>query len=414
MLKNYFILALRNLKRDFFYNSMNILGLTIGISSSLLLLMYVIDDLSYDRYHENHENIYRIGTHITETDDAFSWSVCPYPMAPQVKEDFPQVKEFVRLTGSGATWYKYGDIQFVEEDIVYADSSVFEVFTYPLLLGDPESALKEPNTIVISESMANKYFGDEDPLGKIIEREGERSYEVTGVMKDVPRNSHIRFDAMLSGSSLPADFGSWGNYGVFTYVELQDGFSGEQLDELLPEIYEKYQAEIFKNIGITMEYESMPITKIHLHSTFEGEPVPVGNMTYIYIFSAVIVLMLIIASINYMNLAIARSVRRAREVGIRKVVGSGKGNLIGQFLTESTSHAIIAMIISFLVVFMLIPFFNSISGRDLEVNFLFRPGIIASLVGMTALVGIVGGSYPAFYLSSFNPIRVFESYVQYW
>ena len=203
MIRNFFLLALRNLKRDMFYNLMNILGLTIGISSSLLLLMYVIDDLSYDKYHENHENIYRIGTHISEPDDAFSWSVCPYPMAPQLKEDFPQVKEFVRINGAGRSWFKNGEILFVEENIMYADSSVFEVFTYPLLQGDPKTALTQPNTIVISKSMADKYFGDEDPMGKVLEREGERTYEVTGVMKDVPKNSHIRFDALLSGSSLP-------------------------------------------------------------------------------------------------------------------------------------------------------------------------------------------------------------------
>lgn len=408
MLKNYFILAFRNLKRDIFYNLINILGLTIGISSSMLLLMYVIDDLSYDRYNENHRNIYRIGSHISEPDDAFSWSVCPYPMAPQLKEDFPRVKEFVRITNSGTSWYKYEDIKFIEENIYFADSSVFRVFTWPLIVGDPETALTEPNAIVITESMARKYFGNEDPLGKVIEREGERSYEVTGVMKDIPKNSHIRINALLSGSSLPNPFGSWGNYGVYTYVLLQEGTGGNEFNDLLPQIFDNYQAEIFNRYNIKIRYEALPVARIHLHSTFEGEPVPVGNMTYIYIFSAVIVLMLIIASINYMNLAVARSVRRAREVGIRKVVGSGKGNLIGQFLTESVAHSLIAMLLSLLVVFVLMPYFNNISGKELDTKYLFQPEILLSLVVMTLLVGIVGGSYPAFYLSSFNPIKVLK------
>lgn len=408
MFKNYILIALRNLRRDLLYNIINIAGLTIGISASLLLFMYVLDDLSYDKFHENHENIYRIGSRISEPDDAFNWGVCPYPMAPQLKEEFPQVKEYLRLTGSGRTWYKYDDTRFVEEEIYYADSTVFDVLTLPLVQGNEKSALNEPNTIVLSQSMAEKYFGRQDPVGKIIEREGDRSYEVTGVMEDIPANSHIRFDALISGSSLPAEFGSWGNYGVFTYVVLQDGFSGKQFDELLPEIYKKYQAEIFERMGIKIEYRAMPITDIHLHSDYEGEPEPLGNMTYIYIFSAVILLMLVLASINYMNLAIARSIRRAREVGIRKVMGAGKGNLIGQFITESISHSIVAMLLSLLIVYNLLPSFNSISGKELPTELVFQPFVLLSLLGMTLLVGIVGGSYPAFYLSRFNPIRVLK------
>lgn len=408
MIKNYILIAFRNLKRDATYNIINIIGLTIGISSSLLLLMYIMDDLSYDKFHENHENIYRIGSRISEPDDAFNWSVCPYPMAPQLKEEFPQVKEFLRITGSGRTWYEYEDTRFIEEDIFYADSSVFDVFTINLLQGKKETALDRPNTIVLTQSMADKYFGDENPIGKIIEREGDRAYEVSGVMEDVPANSHIRFDALISGSSLPADFGSWGNYGVFTYVVLQDGFSGEEFDKLLPTIYDKYQSEIFERMGINIEYEAMPITRIHLHSDYEGEPEPLGNMTYIYIFSAVIFLMLVLASVNYMNLAIARSVRRAREVGIRKVVGAGKGNLVGQFITESISHSFIAMLLSLIIVYSFLPFFNNISGKEMTADLLLNPIIIFSLTGMMVLVGLIGGSYPAFYLSLFNPVRVLK------
>ncbi|MBE0655134.1 MAG: ABC transporter permease, partial [Bacteroidales bacterium] len=408
MIKNFILIAIRNLRRDAFYNAINILGLTIGISSGLLLLMYVFDDLSYDKFHKNHENICRIGSRISEPDDAFSWSICPYPMAPQLKEDFPQVKEFLRLTQTGRTWYKYEEARFIEEKIYYADSSVFNVFTLPLVKGNAENALVRPNTMVLSESMAEKYFGDSDPMGKTIEREGERAYEITGVMKDLPTNTHIRFDGLISVTSLPSDFGSWGNYGVFTYVLLQDGFSGQQFDELLPQIFEKYQSEIFSRMGIEISYEAMPITRIHLRSDFEGEPEPLGNMMYIYIFSAVILLILILASINYMNLAVARSIRRAREVGIRKVVGSGKGNLVGQFITESVAHAFISMILSMLVVFMALPFFNNISGKTMSPEFILQPSILASLLGMTLLVGIVGGSYPAFYLSSFNPVKVLK------
>lgn len=408
MLKNFILIAVRNLRRDLLYNVINIGGLIIGISASLLLLMYILDDLSFDRFHKGHEKIYRIGSRISEPDDAFNWNVCPYPMGPKLKEDFPQVKEFVRLSGAGLGWFRYEDIRFIENDVFYADSFVFEVFTFPLLQGDPEKALVRPNTIVLTESMAQKYFGNGDPVGEVLKREGGQNYEITGVMEDVPANSHIRFDALMSASSLPEDYGSWGNYGVFTYVLLDDGVSGEDFDKLLPSIYENYQKDIFERLNIKIRYEAMPIARIHLHSDYEGEPEPMGNMTYIYIFSAAIILMILLAAINYMNLAVARSVRRAREVGIRKVAGSGKAELIGQFLTESLSHAIIAMILSLGIVYLLIPFFNTISGKELGQSLIFNPIILLMILGLAIVIGIIGGSYPAFYLSSFNPVRVLK------
>ncbi|MFW5821454.1 MAG: ABC transporter permease [Bacteroidota bacterium] len=408
MLQNFIIIAFRNLRRDMLYNIINIGGLIVGISASLLLLMYIIDEMSYDRFHENHENIYRIGSRISEPDDAFNWNVCPFPMAPRLIEDFPQVKEFVRLTNSGISWYRYEELRFTENDIYFADSSVFDVFTFPFLQGDPDKSLVRPNTIVLTESMARKYFGDEDPVGKTLEREGNRNYEITGVMKNIPENSHIRFDALISASSLPENFGSWGNYGVFTYVVLNENFTGKDFDKLLPSVYDNYQAEIFERLNIKIRYEAMPIASIHLHSDYEGEPEPMGNMIYIYIFSAAIILMMILVAINYMNLAVARSVRRAREVGIRKVAGSGKAELIGQFLTESLFHALIAMILSLGVVYFLIPFFNTISGKELGQELIFSPGVLLILLGITIIIGIIGGSYPAFYLSSFNPVRVLK------
>jgi putative ABC transport system permease protein len=413
MLRNFVIIALRNLRRDFYYNFINILGLTIGISSGLLLLMFILDDLSYDRFHRNHENIYRIGSRIQEPDDAFSWAVCPFPMAPQLKEEYPQVKDYLRMVQAGRNWYRYGDgDQYIENKVFYADSTFFSVFSYELLSGNAGEALNRPNTMVLTKSMAEKYFGNEDPVGKVLQREGDRSYEITGVMSDVPRNTHIRFDALITSLSIPRQFGSWGTFGVYTYVVLEEGTPQAGFEALLPSIYEKYQTEIFKRMGIAIRYEALPIARIHLFSDFEGEPEPLGSMSYIYIFLAVIVLMLLLASLNYMNLAVARSMRRNREVVIRKVVGADRRGIVLQFLTESMAHAGIAMLVSLLAVYLVLPFFGRISGKLFDPAFIFQPEVLLSLAGLALITGLAGGSYPAFYLARFNPIGVLQARVR--
>lgn len=409
MFKNLIKIAFRIIRKDFSYSLINILGLTIGITSSIFILLYILDELSYDNYHENGKNIYRVISHISEPDDEFTWVVAQVPFAPQVKEDYPEVLESIRFIPEGRTLFKHNDIKFYEEDVYYADSAVFGVFTYNLFKGNPVTALIEPNTIVLTETFAQRYFGNEDPMGQSIETAGGESYMITGIMKDVPRNSHFRFDALISRRTLPEDYArSWGNFGVYTYILLQDGTDAIAFQEKIQEMYDKFMAEIFERIGIKIEYILQPIADIHLHSVGEGESEQTGNVTYLYIFGIIGIFMLVIASINYMNLATARSSRRAREVGLRKVVGSNRGLLISQFLTESTVLSVVSLIFSIILVFLLLPMFNLISGKFIQPNFIANPLVLISFLGIVIFVGIFGGSYPAFYLSRFNPAIIIK------
>jgi len=371
MLRSLILVALRNIRRDVTYSLINIIGLTIGITGSLILILYVFDDLSYDRYHEKSGRIYRISSRISEPDDAFNWSVTQVPLAPQLKADYPEVEEATRFIQSGRHLYGYEDKEFFEEEVSFADSNVFNVFDYEWIEGDPETALKEPNSIVLTRSFAERYFGSGSPLGKELTREDDRSFNVTGLIEDLPHNTNYTFSALASRNTLPEDYGNWGSFHIFTYVLLQEGSDHEVFEAKLPELYANHMAEIFERMGIKIVYDVLPITWIHLHSDFQGEPVPVGNMSYVHIFIAIIALMLLIASMNYMNLATARSTKRSKEIGIRKVAGSSRKSLIRQFLVESFTLTLFSLLISILLVYLLLPAFNNIAGKSIGPEYLF-------------------------------------------
>ena len=407
MFKNLILIAFRNIRKDIGYSIINILGLTLGIASALFLIIYVADELSYDRYHEKADRIFRVSTTITETDDQFTWIMAQIPFGQQVKEDYPEIEASVRFFNFNRNLVKYEDKEFMEENFVYADSTVFDVFTFQFVYGTPHSALTEPNTIVLTRTVANKYFGSGDPVGKSL-TSGNNAYRVTGVIADLPRNSHYRYDALVSRTSLPAQMGSWGNFGVFTYLLLPGDINITEFEEKINGMYDKYMAEIFERMNIKIVYHLEPITSIHLHSTNANEPEPTGSIAYVYIFVAVAFFLILIAAMNYMNLATARSIRRAREVGLRKVLGSKRSGLIFQFLAESAALTIIALIISLGVVALLLPEFNKLAGKYFEINVLFTPLVIASIFGIVLITGILGGSYPAFYLSRFSPVKVLK------
>ncbi|MGF1587588.1 MAG: ABC transporter permease [Bacteroidales bacterium] len=407
MFKNLILIAFRNIRKDIGYSTINILGLTLGIASALFLIIYVADELSYDRYHEKADRIYRVSTTITETDDQFTWIMAQIPFGQQVKEDYPEIEASVRFFNFNRSLFKYEDKEFMEEDFVYADSTVFDVFSYQFIYGSPHSALTEPNAVVLTSTVANRYFGSGDPVGKSL-TSGTNAYRVTGVIADLPRNSHYRYDALISRTSLPAQMGSWGNFGVFTYLLLPEDINITEFEEKINGMYDKYMAEIFERMNIKIVYHLEPITSIHLHSTNADEPEPTGSIAYVYIFMAVAFFLILIAAMNYMNLATARSIRRAREVGLRKVLGSNRSGLIFQFLAESAALTIIALIISLGVVALLLPEFNKLAGKYFEINVLFTPLVIASIFGIVLITGILGGSYPAFYLSRFSPVKVLK------
>jgi putative ABC transport system permease protein len=409
MLKNLLKISFRTILKDKTYSLINITGLTIGITCSLFLLMYILHEVSYDRYHENARNIYRVVSNIKETDNAFTWAVAQIPLAEELRDNYPEVKDAVRFFATGRTLYKNGESQFYEEGFYLADSTVFEVFTYPFLYGDPETALDNPFSIVLTEKTAKRYFSDpSEAVGQSIQNQQKEEFKITGVMKDIPLNSHFIFDGLISRSTRRDFSGSWGNFGVFTYVQLPEGYQLSKMYASLDSVIKQKVDPIFAEFGIKIKYELQPILDIHLYSKIQDEAEAGGDISYIYIFASVAAFMLIIACINYMNLATARSVNRAREVGVRKVMGSQRRQLIAQFITESVVIALIAMLLSMLLIYALLPAFNGLANKSLPFSFILQGPVILSLLGIVLFVGIVGGSYPAFYLSGFNPVKVLK------
>ena len=389
----------------------NILGLSMGITCSLFLTFYVLDELSYDKFHEKGKDLYRVVTHITEVDNEFTWAVAQTPFAPTVKDDYPEVTAYTRVSGAGRLMFKKGSENMYEEDITYADSAFFDLFSFRFLQGDPVTCLYEPNAIVLTRDLAIKYFNKTDVVGETLVGEN-LTYKVTGVIENIPKNSHINnLSGLISFHTLQGNrlTGSWGNFGVSTYIYTPALTDVAAFEEKLQQVYDDYCAEIFEQYGIKFRYELQNVRDIHLYSKIGSEAETNGDIAYVYIFSAVALFILLIASINYMNLATARSLKRAREVGIRKVMGSVRSQLIAQFLIESVVFTLIALVISLIVVVILLPFFNSFLEKSLEISYLLQPNMVLILVGILLFVGILSGIYPAFFLSSFKPVDVLKT-----
>jgi putative ABC transport system permease protein len=409
MLKNLLTIAIRNIRKDKTYSFINILGLTIGITCSMFLLMYIKDELSFDRYNVNGENIYRIISNIKEPDNEFTWAVAQIPLAEELRDNYPEVKNAVRFFGTGRELYRQGEQEFYEDDFFLADSTAFDMFTHEFIKGDPATALDAPFAIVLTESTAKKYFGSAaDAYNQSLQNESKEEFKVTGVIRDVPLNSHFRFDALISENTRPRRQGSWGNFGVFTYIQLPEHYDLSKMQKSLDKIIKERVDPIFAQYKITIGYEMQKITDIHLHSKIQDEAEEGGDIGNLYVFGAVAIFMLILASINYMNLATARSVNRAKEVGIRKVMGSQRRQLIAQFITESVVLAFMALIVSMILIYAFLPGFNTLSNKSLSFGYILQPAVIFSLLGIVVFVGVVGGSYPAFYLSGFNPVSVLK------
>ncbi len=399
--------TLRYIFRHFGYSLLNIAGLTLGITSALFLIVYAANEISYDRYHEKADRIYRVSSTITEPDDEFTWIVAQIPFGPQVAQDYPEVQSYVRFIPMGNTLVKYEDKEFNEENFNYVDSTLFDIFTFKVLRGEVKTALIEPNKIVLTRTVAARYFGDADPIGKTLTTK-ERAFEVTGVIEDVPFNSHFSFDAVASRNNLPKELGSWGNFGVFTYLLFPENTDIKAFEHKIQGMYDKYMKPIFESMGIKIEYQLEPLTRIHLYSTNAMEPEPTGSITYVYIFAIVAVFLVLIAAMNYINLATARSAKRAREVGLRKVVGSERGPIIMQFLTESVIFTFIALVFSLILLVVLLPKFNELAGRNFDLHAVFSLMNLLAAFGILLLVGIIGGSYPAFFLSRYEAVTVLK------
>lgn len=408
--KNIFLVSWRNLVRDRFYALINITGLTIGMVSSLFLLIYVMDELSYDRYHKNSDNIYRVISDIKESDNAFTWPSSPVPLAGELVEKEKGVKNAVRFLRTGRTMYRRNNKEFYEERIFLADSTVFDTFNWKFIAGDPSTALDEPSSIVLTQRTAAKYFDNPlEGIGQQIQNQENETLTITGVLNDVPDNSHFRFDGLISMSTKRGDLSTnWGRLGAFTYLELADGVDARDLRPALDSIVSQRLDPIFESRGITTKLSLQPITSIHLHSKLADEAEGGGDISYIYVFSAVAVLILVIACINYMNLTTARSMGRIREVGIRKVVGSLRHQLISQFLFESVCLSFVAFGVTILLIYLLLPGFNFLSNKSIDFAAIMNVPVMIVFVVVTILVGLISGSYPALYLSAFKPADVLK------
>jgi putative ABC transport system permease protein len=418
MFKNYLITAWRNIVKDKFYTLLNILGLAIGLTAAIFIFLYVVDELTYDQSHVNYKRIYRLESHfvINGKDDLFA--ATQVPLGPTLKDEFPEIEEYVRFAPTGTLFFKYDDREFQEDSIVYADSTLFRVFTHPVLKGDPNTMLNRPYTIVMTESMAKKYFGKEDPIGKSIRSVEGNNYEVSGVIADLPGNLHLRFNGVLSVATIRQQIGverfndrsagAFWNVGIFTYIMLKEGSTIQPILDKFPGFYTKYMKSLGDQINASFTLMAKPLSKVHHHSSDLGYDQPGGNIKYVIIFSLVAILIVIIACINYMNLATARSSRRNKETGMRKISGAQRHMLIRQFLIESWVIVVLSVLLSFLFSWLLLPYFNLITNKTLTLSVIFTPTIISYIVGLALIVGLVSGSYPAVYLSSFNPASVIK------
>jgi len=413
MLKNYITIALRNLFRQKGFAIINILGLTIGLTVSALIILYIVHELGYDRFHDNAERIYRVAIHGEISGQELNVAVSSPPFGPALVNDYPEVVDYTRLNPPHNSLFAFGDEKYYEDDILFADPSFFQIFTIPFIFGDPETALEVPRSIVLTESVATKYFGEEYPVGKVLRYNDQADLTVTGVCEDYPDNSHFTFQALISFSTMVEFQGeewmsTWGNFAMYNYIMLDEQANLESLNAKMPDFFMKYMSEEIQEADISFEIDLQPVTSIHLHSDLMAEIGSNSDIRYIYILTAITLFILILASINFMNLSTAKSANRAREVGIRKVVGSTRQNLVRQFIGESVIISLISLFITFFLIELILPAFNDITGKDLDMQYILDWQLTLGFILLAIVVGIFAGSYPAFYLSAFNPIRVLQ------
>jgi putative ABC transport system permease protein len=425
MLKNYIKTALRNLLKRKGYSLINIVGLAIGMASCLLILMFVNDELSCDAYNEKADRIYRVAASFLYGGRNFDIAVAPAPTAQVLLAEFPEVEDAVRFRQRGRYIFRYGDNTFKETQVSYVDPSFFNIFSIPLLMGNPDTALTEPNTLILSQKTAQKYFRYEDPVGKTLRLNDRTDYMVTGVFEEIPDNSHFHFDVLISMTSLEESKSqSWMSQNFQTYILLHKGADPASLEAKFPALLIKYmgpQIEAFMGQSIEKlmkenelrgEFFLQPLRDIHLHSDLIAEMEATSDIKYVYTFSVIALFILVIASINYMNLSTARSAGRAREVGIRKVLGSYRSQLIRQFLTESMLLCLVSLVLALGLVKLALPFFNGLSGKAMSLADLRNPSMVGALALVTIIVGILAGSYSAFFISAFQPVNVLKGHLK--
>lgn len=422
MFRNYFKIAFRNLWRNKSFSLINIVGLAIGIATCLIIMLFVNNELSYDKYNEKADQMYTVFFQGNVQGEKMNEASVMPPVAQTLKKDFPEVEAATRLRNYGTPKLVYNNKSFKEDAFAFVDSNFFQVFTLPLIEGNAKTALLEPNTVVITKALAKKYFGSEDPMGKVIAfKDGNNAAcKVTGVIDKVPVNSNFHFELFASMSGLPeAREDSWMTSNFFTYLVLAKGYDYKKLEAKLPQVVENYMGPQmlkamgtsladFRKAGNDVSFHLEPITNMHLDPGFPNALGQSGDIMNVYIFAAIAVFMLLIACINFMNLSTAGASKRSKEVGIRKVLGSLKAELVKQFLFESVVIAAFALLLGLVLIYLALPAFNQLADQNLSLNFSEHPFLIPGLILFVLLTGILAGSYPAFYLSSFKPVAVLK------
>jgi putative ABC transport system permease protein len=424
MVKNYLKVAIRNLAKHKGYSFLNITGLALGMACCILILLWVQDELSYDRYHKNIDQLYRVVVKGRMSNRDINFSTSPAPLAKALVDEFPEVLQATRFLKSRNILVSYQEKHFNESLMLYTDPNFFDVFSIPLIKGDPQEVLRLPNSVVVTREAALKYFGNQDPLGKTLTINNRTDFRITGVAENVPSNTHFHSDFFMSLVTVPDSRNqNWFSNPYHTYIVLNEETSPEEFQAKLPEIITKYMGPQAKKVmGITMEefqssgntfgYFLQPVTDIHLYSDLEYELEANGSITYVYIFSLIALFVLMIACINFMNLTTAKSSNRAKEVGVRKVLGSDRSKLIKQFLTESVLLSFLSLALAIVIAVLLQPVFNALSGKQLDIASYRSWALLPGIIGVILCVGIFAGSYPAFFLSSYKPISVLKGIIK--
>lgn len=423
MLSNYIKIALRNLWRNKFYTLINIVGLSVGLTSAILITLFLIDELSYDTMFENYQRTYRIESQFMVKGNEDLFALSPHPLGPTMKKEIPGIEEFVRVRQGSSLLYEYEGKKFYEPEVFLADSSFYKIFDFEFIAGDPTTALTQPEKIIVSESFISKYMPVNKALGNSITTESGTSFEITGVYKDPEDNMHFKPDALVSYHSLAKFWGGEQNFNstqpiqfwrvsTFLYLLLEKNADIDQVMGNFPPVYDKYMKSLEGMIGGTFKPIATRIDEVHHNDVKYQGDFETSNIEYSYYLGAVAIIILLLGSINYMNLATARSAGRAKEVAIRKVVGGSKAGLITQFILEAVILTLISLFISLASVEFLMDGFNSLANKNLEFASIFNSEIILILLGIALLTGIFSGSYPAFYLSSFKPATILKGNIK--
>ncbi len=420
MIRNYIKTAYRSLAKNKGFTFINVSGLALGLATCLLIVFYVFDELSYDRYNVKADRVVRLNYAIKFGGVNNPYAITPPVAAAALKADFPEVEQVARFRNKGGNKVKKGAQNIQEDRMVYADNSIFDIFTLPIINGDPAHALTEPHTVIITQDIAKKYFGKTDVVGQVLTLNDTSLFKITAVIKNIPQQSHFHFDFIISMPTLAErNDNSWLGNNFNTYILLKPGFSNRDLAAKLPEFLHRHagaqlQSAIhmdfaaFEKSGNYLKLTLIPLKDIHLKSAMLDEFEPNGDITYVYIFSAIAIFILLIACVNFMNLSTARSASRAREVGVRKVLGSPRKYLVAQFLTESIVVTLVGAIIAVFAAWAFLPLFNQLSGKQLTVTAQILSWLIPALVIIVIVIGCLAGSYPALFLSGFQPINVLK------